>query len=291
MKKILFVGFQFILLCNAFGHGDLPERIAALTEEISKDPTNPDLYFKRGQLYQQHEEPNKALADYLKAEDFGFREKILFFRQAEIYLEMKFFNSGLICTEKYLLEDANDIKIHKLRGELFIELEDYNNAISAFKFVIDQTKDLPVSQTGLNPENYLQLSESYLKKDSLLVDSALIVTEDGLSVLGDKVFFLQLKKLDYLKLQGDEEKIICQFDYFIDSSKRKEKWYFRKAIYLFDKKKYPEALESLKGASSSYQNLPPRIQNTKSAILIKNGIDTLKNRIKFYDNLPETKTH
>jgi tetratricopeptide (TPR) repeat protein len=288
MKEILLVGFQFILLCTAFCHGNLEERIVALTEEIAKDPTNSLLYFKRGQLYQQHEEPDRALADYLKAEVFGCTNKVLFFRQAEIYLKLRFFHSGIISTEKYLQEDPFDIKIHKLRGALFRGMEDHDNAISAFRFVIEKTRNLSVSKTGIRPENFLQLSEAYLEKDSSLVDSALMVIEDGLSILGEKVFFLQLKKLDYLKIQGNEEKILHQFDYFIESSDRKEKWYFRKAKFLFDQKEYSMANESLKCAISSYQKLPLRIQKTKAIIKLNDEINILKHKIIIHENLPNT---
>ena len=76
MKEILFIGFQLIFLCNAFGHGDLHKRIVAMSEKIDKDPSNPNLYFKRGRLYQQHDDFTNSLADYLKAESLGFNDKI-----------------------------------------------------------------------------------------------------------------------------------------------------------------------------------------------------------------------
>ena len=291
MKEILMIGFQFIFLCATFCHGDLEERIVSLTEEISKDPSNSLLYFKRGRLYQQHEEPDRALADYIKAETFGYSNKIVFFRQAEIYLEMNFFHSGIASTEKYMLQDSQDIKIHKLRGVLFSGLKDYDNAISSFRFVIEKTKKLPTSKTGIRPENFLQLSEAYLKKDSSLVDSALLVIEDGLSVLGENVFFLQLKKLDYLKIQGDEEKILCQFDYFIESYNRKEKWHFRKAKFLFGQKKYSASNESLKYASLFYQQLPLRLQKKKATQKLNDEINILKNKIIIHENFPKADLH
>ncbi len=289
MKEILILGFQFISLCFVFGHGDLQERILAVSEKIAKDTANPQLYFKRGHLYQQHEEANKALADYLKAEKLGYREKLLFFRKAEIYLKLGLLQEGIISTKKYLKEDPEDIKIHRLRGDLFIQIGDFDSAIAAYKFVIENTKNLTISKTGLRPINFLQLSEAYVNKDMSLIDSALFVIEDGLSVLGGKIFFLQFKKLEYLKMLGDEENILCQYDYFIDSSKRKEKWFYRKAKYLFSKKKYQEALELLESASLACQNLPLRIQNTKTTKSLMEGIAILKNKINSHENPSKAK--
>src|SRR5688572_33256037 len=43
-------------------HGDLHERIAALTKQIDDAPTNAELYLKRGELHRAHRDWKLALA-------------------------------------------------------------------------------------------------------------------------------------------------------------------------------------------------------------------------------------
>src|SRR2546428_1170647 len=51
----------------AIAHGDLHERIAALSEQIADAPGNARLYLQRAELHRQHEDWTAALADCDKA--------------------------------------------------------------------------------------------------------------------------------------------------------------------------------------------------------------------------------
>ena len=77
---------------------------------------------------------------------------------SETYLELYLFKSGLICTQQYLAQDSLDVKIHKLRGELFYKSRAYDEAIYSFEYVIQHSIDL-------TPENYVTLAGVYAKKE------------------------------------------------------------------------------------------------------------------------------
>jgi tetratricopeptide (TPR) repeat protein len=52
---------------GAPAHGPLEEQIEKVTAEIARDPTNTQLYVRRGELRRVHEEWDAALADYRRA--------------------------------------------------------------------------------------------------------------------------------------------------------------------------------------------------------------------------------
>ena len=109
--------------------------------------------------------------------------------------------------------------------------------------------------------------------------------------MGENVIFLQLKKLEYLKLLGDEKMILCQYNYFIETSSRKERWHYKKAKFLYENERYFEALNCLENACQAYLQLPVRIQNTKANLLLMNGINELKTKINSHEILPKAENN
>jgi lipopolysaccharide biosynthesis regulator YciM len=253
---------------NIFGHGDLERRIHAKTKAIALDPQNASLYVARGFLYHQHEEWDNALADYLQAEKLGLQEKILYYRMAETYLELYLFKSGLICTQQYLAQDSLDVKIHKLRGELFYKSRAYDDAIYSFEYVIQHSIDL-------TPENYVTLAEVYAMKNPVQKEAVFEVIERGLENLGTKVFVLQEQKLIYFKKFNLIKQAIAQYDVIINNSIRKEGWHYKKANYLYQQKKLKEAKIHAEAAKEAFEGLKPSQQKTKVMLQLLANIHTL----------------
>ena len=253
---------------NAFGHGDLEKRIHAKTKAIAQEPQNATLYLERGFLYYQHEEWDNSLADYLQAQELGFQKKILYFRMAETYLELYLFRSGLICTQQYLAQDSLDVKIHKLRGELFYKSRAYDDAIYSFEYVIEYSIDL-------TPENYVTLAEVYATKGPSQKETVLEIIEQGLEKLGPQVFVLQEQKLNYFKKYNLVKQALVQYDVMINNNTRKEGWYYQKANYLYQQKKIKAAKTQAEVAKKTFEALKPHKQKTKAMLQLLANIHTL----------------
>lgn len=253
---------------NAFGHGDLERRILAKTKAIVQEPQNATLYLERGCLYHQHEEWDNALADYLQAQELGFQKKILYYRMAETYLELYLFRSGLICTQQYLAQDSLDVKIHKLRGELFYKSRNYDQAIYSYEYVLQHSIDL-------TPENYVTLAEVYATKSPLQKELVLDVIDRGLKKLGTQVFVLQEQKLSYFKKFSFVKQAIEQYDLIINNNVRKEGWHYKKATYLYQQKKFKEAKIHAEAAKKDFEALKPHQQKTKVMLQLLANIHTL----------------
>jgi len=265
----------FILLfttVKTLAHGDLIARINAKTHQISKDPQNAELYYDRGFLYQQHEEYDKALKDYSKAEKLGYNTKLLFYRLAETYKVSGKLNKALQSVSEYLERDQSDIKIYKLKAQILILKKQYPQAITAYKYVLKNTIDL-------RPDDFITYCDIVLKIDSKNYKEALDILEVGFEKLGENNLTLRLKKIEYLTAIGDKKEVIDQYNYFIQNTTRKEKWYYQKACYLSKKNDKTAANIALQQAKLSLQRLNPRFQQTPDMKILAKDINKLEKKL------------
>lgn len=256
-KYALNFSIVFLLMTNSllFAHGALTARITEVTTQISKDPTNSELYFKRGVLYYQHLEFHKALEDYKKSEKLGNTKKNLFYYRALTYQKVEDYNNSLSAIETYFKIDSKIAKINKLRGQVLASMGRYEEALFYYDYAIKNAVEL-------QPEEILEFCDIILAKNPSNYSDALIPVEYGLEKLGQNSAVLLGRKIDYLKRLNDTEKVIDEYNDLIIRSKRKEKWYYEKAMYLKELHKNTEAMVSLQQAKFSIQQLHPKFQQT-----------------------------
>jgi len=238
-----------------FAHGELTARINTKTSQISKDPLNATLFYERGYLYQQHKEYKKALKDYSMAKQKGYVNKVLYYRIAETQKILGNYNEAMLAVESYFEIDSKDIKIHKIKAQILSDQRKYNEAIVSYDFVLKNTIDL-------RPDNIIEYCNIVLAVNPNNYIDALKVVEFGLEKVGQYSFVLLDKKIEYLSALGKTEEVLKQYNYFIETSERKENWYYIKAIYLVSIDKKYDANIALQQAKISIQLLNPRFQQT-----------------------------
>jgi len=277
MKKLYFFKKVICLLILSatsflYAHGSLSKRIKEKTTEIEKYPKNSKLYFERGYLYEQHEEFNKAISDYLKSEELGFSEYLLLnYRKAQTYYNNNNFNKALESSNLYLKKDSIDVKINKLHAQILVKLTKYLEALKYYNYFIENAIDI-------NPNDIIEYSAIYITKDKNY-KTALKVLDVGLQKLGNDIFSLQLKKLDYLEASLQTEKAIEQYNYFILNTNRKEFWYYKKAKYLYENKKNEDAIIAIQQAKFAVLALNYKFQNTIAIKDLRSQIYRLENTI------------
>ncbi|WP_159023632.1 hypothetical protein [Formosa sp. L2A11] len=272
VKSVLPIIICLLLSIPAFSHGDLSVRIEKKTAEILKHPTNPELYFERGMLYQQHVEYTKAYNDYLKSESLGNTNKALKYRMAELHYLTEDYNEALKAITSCLEIDKTDVKSKKLEAQIYYQLKSYNKALTAYGYVM-------TNMTDIRPEDVLEYSDIILADNNKNYNDALVAIESGLEKLGPNTLSLQLKKLDYLIASHQSEKVIKQYDYFILQYKRKEFWYYKKALYLIQNNKPEAANISLKLATISIEQLDAKYKSMNSIIELKQQIKDTENSL------------
>lgn len=260
-----------LLLTNSllFAHGELTARIAKKTEQISKDSSNGLLYYERGFLYQQHEEYDKALADFEKSETLGYKDKILYYRRADTYFILKKTSEALTAVDSYFEIDSIDIKIYKLKAQILIQDQKYEEALVSYDYVLKNTIDL-------RPEDFIEHANIILAIDPKNYKDAISSMDLGLETTGENTLTLQLTKLDYQKAAGETEAVISQYNSFIAANTRKESWYYQKAEYLASIERTQEANIALQQAKLAVQMLNPKFQQTPAIKKLINKINQLE---------------
>jgi predicted Zn-dependent protease len=270
--KLVFFGLLMLLSSSIYAHGDLSMRIDEKTEEILKSPNVSELYYERGFLYQQHEDYNKAIEDYLKSESLGNNDKVLHYRKAQSYLFSEEKEKAYKSILSFLDIDNIDVKGKKLEAQILYKLQKFDEALVAYSYVVK-------TMTDIRPTDIIEYCDIILSVNNQNYNDALTAIEFGLEKLGKNTLSLHLKKLDYLKTSNQVEKALEQYNYFILEYNRKEFWYYKKAKYLIGQSRLQEANISLQLAKVSINQLETRFQQTPSIKKLNQQINTLENTI------------
>lgn len=277
MKKLYKYRILLCIICILtssfiYAHGSLTIRINAKTEEIRKHPKKAVLYLERGFLYEQHEEYNNAIADYIKSEKLGNTDKLIQYRKAQTYYYKSNFAKALASSSLYLKKDSIDVKINKLHAQILVQLGAYNKALKYYDYFIKNTLDI-------FPSDIIEYSEVYLAINKNNYPKAIEVIDIGLKKIGKNTFSLQLKKLEYLETSLQVNEAIEQYNYFILNTNRKEFWYYKKAKYLFENQRKPDAKIAIQQAETALFLLNKKNQNTSAIKNLKNKISKLKHNL------------
>lgn len=256
-----------------FAHGELVARINTKTSQISKTPNNASLYYDRGFLYQQHEEYNKALKDYTKAKNLGYRNKLLYYRIAETQKITGAYDAAMLAVARYFEIDSSDIKIYKLKAQILMEQKKYEQALASYDYVLQNTIDL-------RPDNIIEFCNIILAINPTNYQDALETIEFGYEKMGTDSFVLLDKKIEYLIALGESEKVLAKYNYQIENSERKENWYYKKAVYLASIDNKQDATISLQQAKMSIQLLNPRFQQTPNIKELTKKISELEKTLE-----------
>lgn len=258
-----------IVTSSCFAHGELTARINEKSKLIKKDPSNAQLYFDRGFLYEQHEEYQKAIKDYLKSEKLGFEDKRLHFRKGETYKITANFELALKEIETYKLIAPDDVIIFRLEAQVLASMQLLLESKKAYYFVLNNSKDIL-------PEDVLEFCDIVLKENNSNYKECLKIINKALLKLQGNSIVLKAKRIDYLIALDKSEQVIRSYNQFIVTQKRKEIWYYKKAHYLSSIQKNDEAMIALQQAKISIQKLPAKFKQTPTISNLMNQISDLE---------------
>ncbi|MET1255013.1 tetratricopeptide repeat protein [Aliikangiella maris] len=146
-----------IFMCNfLFAHGVKHDRVHQLSHQISKSPNNPQLYIKRGRVYQDSEEYVLAMQDYQQALklDNNFHEALYW--QGYIYSvqgQLELAEKQLL---NYLKQQPDSPAGHRTLAKVYEQKNQLNLSIRHFDQAIDVDKKTP-------PQVYLERTRVQLK--------------------------------------------------------------------------------------------------------------------------------
>jgi tetratricopeptide (TPR) repeat protein len=249
-----------LLLCAfsaspaAQAHGDLHEQIENVTARIKADPGNAELYFRRAELYRQHEEWPAAAADYDHAEKLAPRSDGVHLGRAKLLQAMARYDAALAELDRFLADWPDNVdglvtraRVHEQLGQHLLASEDFAQAI--------RQADNP------EPEFYLERAKALAAANPGHSESAVACLDEGIARLGP-LPTLGLAATELEVEQGRFDDALSRLERLSAGEQRQEAWLERRGDILVMAGRREQARQAYSAAQLAIASLPPKLQNT-----------------------------
>jgi predicted Zn-dependent protease len=230
-------------------HGDLHLQIVEVSEIIQKDPSNPDLYLKRGELNRIHQLWDAALADFETVRSLSPTQVQTDLRLGRLYLDMDLPAAADSTLSRFLEKQTVSPEAYTLRGQARVRLDRPLEGAQDFGRAIQH-------HLSPGPELYIQQSLALSKAGSNHLAEAVASLDAGINKLGSLVT-LQLPAIDLEIEQEHYDDALRRLDQLTALSPRKETWLKRRGEILLKAGRDQEALEAFENALEAMEKLPP----------------------------------
>jgi tetratricopeptide (TPR) repeat protein len=264
-----FVIFSIIALLaiapsTALAHGDIGGQIAALGEQIAKDPTNPAHYLRRGGLHRIHEDFDLALADYERAAQLDPSLDATQLAKGQLLFEAGWSASARAVLDAYIARNTQDATARLIRARVLSSLGHYLAAAE------DYTHAIHVMKTP-TPDYYLECANALAALGGNYIGEAIACLDEGIGVLGPLIT-LQVAALDLEIKHERHAQSLARLDTLVASSPRKDKWLAKRGAVLEEGGWTQDAHEAYKQALHAITALTSRQQNTKATRELKTNL-------------------
>lgn len=159
-------------------HGDLHERIEAVTQKILAQPSDPDLWLQRADLHRQHEEFDAALTDLEKAGQLKPHWLLVPLQLARIHFDQGNFSRAETTATDCLKLDQSNPDALVIRARSRVQLKKLKPAVADYDAVLNTANSAPPL-----PDLYLERARAQAALE--MFDDAIHGLDDGLKRLGD----------------------------------------------------------------------------------------------------------
>jgi tetratricopeptide (TPR) repeat protein len=237
------------LPASLHAHADLLIQIEELSREIAKNPNDPDLYMRRGQLRRAHLEYDEAYADYQRTAALAPGYKTLDLARGQLFVDAGWPLSARAFLDRFLSRSPNHVDALILRARALTGLQLRLSAAA------DLDRALALSPEP-GPDLYIERAQILLSEGDGNLARALEGLDEGIRKLGPLVT-LQLTAIEIELKHKNYDGALVRIDRVAERSPRKESWLARKGEILKQAGRGAEAREAYQGALASMQNLPP----------------------------------
>ncbi len=245
-------------------HAELILQIDLVTAEIAKDPSNADLYLKRGQLRREHVEFDLAFADFAKAESLSPGHTQLDLARGRLFLDWGWLLSARASLDRFIARVPGHEDALILRARVLQRLECRRAAVDDYDTVLRHSKEP-------GPDLFIERSQLLMTMGEAHWTEALRGLDDGIARLGQLVT-LQLFAIDSeMKLQRFD-KALERVDQITERSPRKETWLARRGEILVQAGRRAEARTAYESALAALNRLPPARRNVPAMIELASRI-------------------
>ncbi len=237
-----------MVLCPlaALAHGDLHERIDALTAKISREPRNAALYQQRGELHRQHGDSLDALADFAAAEQVDPKHAEVDFSRGRTYAEVPDPEKACAAFDRHLSRHPDHAVALLLRARCRVALGERARAIADFNRGIALAADP-------QPDDYFDRADALMRLGR--VEDALRGLDEGIARLGPAVPLVS-RAIEVEAGSGQIEAALRRLDLAADRAPRRETWLEQRARILHRAGREVEAIAAAREALGLLDNLP-----------------------------------
>jgi tetratricopeptide (TPR) repeat protein len=177
LRPVLLLWSTVIFSLCAFAHGDLHERIAAVTAQIQTNPASPGLWLQRADLHRQHGEFAAAKNDLDHAAQLKPGWPAAHLQRARISFDTeKFSDCELAATACLNLEPTNADAL-VLRARSLVQLKEFTRAAADYDAVLDAT-----NSAAPLPDLYLERARAHAAVENW--DAAIHGLDAGMKRIG-----------------------------------------------------------------------------------------------------------
>jgi len=244
---------MFAFTPGAQAHGDLHERILAVTREIATAPSA-QLHLQRGELYHEHEEYALALADFDRAEELRPSLDAIRYARARTLFKSGLWAPARAVLDAYLKKAPRHADAFLLRARVLSALQQYREAVADFD------RNLALTPQPW-PECFLERADALLAAGEK--PAALASLDEGIRRLGNLVTFQNAAIAIELAL-GHHDAALARVDRVLNDLQRKESWLARRGEILESAGRAAEAKNTFAEALGLIDRLPAQHRETKS---------------------------
>jgi tetratricopeptide (TPR) repeat protein len=266
MKIILLLLISIFAVGTGFAHDDLHKQIALATIEIKAHPDSFMLYLKRGELYYQHEEFDKAVKDFKFCFESQFYSVRLDLAIAKAYFSLEEYDRAITYLDHILATDGKHVMALRWKGHSLMKLQQFSAAGLNFENVISYTDKTC-------PENYLEASFAWQKSDEPdATEKAISTIKNGIANQGNLLIFHNTLLVIYAGENDFDKAVACQSN-IIGLSNRKEFPYFKRAELLIKAGDFSAAKLDLVAARNAIKQLPSSRQGNTAVLELVSQIE------------------
>lgn len=257
-----------------FPHGDLDDRISAISQQINLTPDQIELYQQRGELYVAHEEYTNAISDFRHCLQHKLSNTRVCQGLSESFLHTNKADSALVYIEQVLRDEPTNPNAKEIHAGALDQLDLLCEAAVV-------RESLLTISSNVTPSLYLNAASAWLMcPDPAGADHAIEILQYGLLRTG-YIRLLQQKLVSiYAQRENWAEAIRAQ-DEIIQQSSMKSRPLYERAALNIRAGDFATAKNDLITALELWEKLPLRKKEIASLqtlhVEIKSLLSTIEN--------------
>ncbi|MBM32249.1 MAG: hypothetical protein CL764_05245 [Chloroflexi bacterium] len=167
---------------------DNSDSIKKLSESINNSPSDPELYFERGNLFLKSNQLINARKDFDKTIDLMPEATLAYIYRAKVFFELEEIEKATLDYSKAIDLTQNNWELFKFRGITYQHSQNYQNAIEDFS----QALEIRLEEFQDIENQKIQISNLYFLRGSSYAslkkyDQALIDFENALNFFSNNI--------------------------------------------------------------------------------------------------------